>query len=142
MQIDVKPGWKAGTKVKFANLGNEVRGGTAATIVFVVEEKAHDRFTREGDDLVYKLRIPLVDALAPMPDAPPTTISTLDKRSLTIIRPAGVIKPGQDRIISGEGMPISKSQGTRKGNLKVRYEIDFPARLNPGQQEGLRKVLS
>ena len=40
LEIDVLPGWKAGTKVRFPKAGNEVPGSAEAQdLVFVVEEK-------------------------------------------------------------------------------------------------------
>jgi DnaJ-class molecular chaperone len=47
----------AGTKVRFEGMG-EGGGDT----VFVVEEAPHPRFKREGDNLVFTARVPLVEA--------------------------------------------------------------------------------
>merc|ERR1712083_700929 len=63
LEIEVKPGWKAGTKVTFAGEGNEVAPGRAQDVVFVVREEKHPTFTREGSNLLYHTKIPLVDAL-------------------------------------------------------------------------------
>eukprot|EP00960_Hanusia_phi_P048497 758974-Hanusia_phi.AAC.8 len=54
-EIQVKPGWKAGTKLTYAGEGDEYAPG---------QEKPHDRFQRSGSDLIYKVRgVKLVDAL-------------------------------------------------------------------------------
>ena len=44
--------------------GDEHLGRQAADIVFTIDEKPHALFKREGNDLVYTHRLPLVDALA------------------------------------------------------------------------------
>ncbi|KAG8965368.1 hypothetical protein FRC00_004524, partial [Tulasnella sp. 408] len=64
VQIDVKPGWKTGTRIIFPDAGNERAPGVFQTMIFVVEQVHHERFTRrEGGKLVYNAEIDLVDAL-------------------------------------------------------------------------------
>lgn len=54
IEINVKPGWKKGTKITFENKGDEQPGRIPADIVFVIDEKPHDTFSRAGDDLIHK----------------------------------------------------------------------------------------
>jgi DnaJ family protein B protein 4 len=55
-EIQVKAGWKDGTKITFEGEGDELGPGSIpADVVFVVKAKPHDRFTREGDDLHYEV---------------------------------------------------------------------------------------
>jgi DnaJ homolog subfamily B member 4 len=64
LTIDVKPGWKDGTKVTFAGKGNETQPGQpAGDLVFIIKEQHHTRFVRQGNDLVYTYKIRLRDAL-------------------------------------------------------------------------------
>jgi DnaJ family protein B protein 4 len=64
LAIDIKPGWKSGTRVTFEGKGNETQAGQPpGDVVFIIEEQKHSRFTREGNDLVYMYRIALKDAL-------------------------------------------------------------------------------
>ncbi|KAG1804942.1 uncharacterized protein HD556DRAFT_1327495 [Suillus plorans] len=140
LEIQVLPGWKSGTKIRFPRAGNEQPNGEAQDLVFVVEEKPHDVFTREGDDLICRLRIPLVEALTGVDGK--KTIVALDGRKLQISLPGGVVKPNQETRIPNEGMPIRK-QGSmkKKGDLIVRCDVVFPDRLTPSQKEGLKKLL-
>ena len=140
LEIHVQPGWKSGTKVRFPRAGNEQPTGEAQDLVFVVEEKPHDSFVREGNDLVCHLSLSLVDALAG--EGGRRTVEHLDGRKLQVTIPSGVVKPGQKTILSGEGMPIRKEGAVRrKGDLIVQWDIVFPDRLTPAQKEGIRKVL-
>jgi len=115
-------------------------------VVFVVEEKPHDRFKREGDNLIYILKVPLVEALTGPMDSTVSkkSITTLDKRviSYTVPYPStsgGIpLKPTQEIIIKGEGMPTKAG----KGNLLVRIEIVFPERLSASQAQALRQTLA
>lgn len=110
-------------------------------VVFVVEEKPHPRFTREDNDLVTKLQIPLVDALAG--SGGPKIVDTLDGRKIRVSPPAGIVKPGSESRIVGEGLPIRKAGVAKnRGDLIVRWDVAFPDRLTLSQKEGLKKVLS
>lgn len=50
--VNVKPGWKAGTKITFPSEGDEGPGGLPADLVFVVQEKPHAKLKREGNNLI------------------------------------------------------------------------------------------
>ena len=60
--------------------GDERPGTVPADIVFVIEEKPHPVFTREGNDLVYTAKLPLVDALC----GATVRLTSLDGRQLTV----------------------------------------------------------
>jgi DnaJ homolog subfamily B member 4 len=53
MTIDMKPGWKKGTKITFQEKGDEHQGRIPADVVFVIDEKPHPTFTRDGNNLIY-----------------------------------------------------------------------------------------
>jgi len=140
LEVQVLPGWKSGTKIRFPRAGNEQPTGEAQDLVFVVEEKPHERFVREGNNLVCHLKLPLVDALAG--EGGKRTVEMLDGRKLQVTIPSGVVKPNQLTTVPGEGMPIRKEGSVRKkGDLIVHWDIVFPDRLTSAQKEGVRKVL-
>jgi len=140
LEIVVQPGWKEGTKVRFPRAGNEAADGSSPDLVFIVEDKPHERFARKGDDLIAKIEIPLVDALTNESGAK-KQLEHLDGRKLQVVVPSGVVKPGQETRVPGEGMPIRRKGASGKGDLVVRWDVTFPARLTAGQREGVRKVL-
>lgn len=140
LEIQVLPGWKSGTKIRFPKAGNEQLSGDSQDLVFVVEEKPHDRFVREGNDLVCHVPLPLVDALAG--PGGKRVVEALDGRKLQVTIPGGIVKPGTQTIVPGEGMPVRKEGSVRsRGDLIVKWDITFPDRLTPSQKEGIRKVL-
>ena len=140
LEIQIHPGWKSGTKIRFPRAGNEQPYGESQDLVFVVEEKPHERFVRENNDLVTTVKIPLVDALTG--SATKQFVDQLDGRKVAVTPPSGVIKPGQTTTISGEGMRVRKAGAVKqKGDMLVKWEVVFPDRLTPAQQEGVRKVL-
>ncbi|KAJ4977353.1 hypothetical protein NE237_002459 [Protea cynaroides] len=135
LTIDIKPGWKKGTKITFPEKGNEQPNVIPADIVFVIDEKPHDVFTRDGNDLIVTQKIPLVDALAGYT----VNLTTLDGRRLTV--PINnVIHPKYEEVVPREGMPIPKDP-SKKGNLKIKFDIKFPTRLTPEQKAGIKRLL-
>lgn len=54
LTVNVKPGWKAGTKVTFPKEGDQDTGNVPADIVFVIRDKPHRIFKREGSDIRYE----------------------------------------------------------------------------------------
>ncbi|KAF9037682.1 DnaJ domain-containing protein [Panaeolus papilionaceus] len=146
LDIKVHPGWKSGTKIRFPNAGNETPSGQSQDLVFVVEEKPHPVFRREGNDLICNVKVPLVEALC----GPPPGVNKLSKqlelldgRKLQLAVPMGIVKPGQEMMISGEGMPVRKAGHVGgKGDLHVKWEVIFPTSLTSSQKEDLRRILS
>lgn len=88
----------------------------------VLQTKEHAHFKRKGDDLFYAAKIDLLTALAGGQFA----VSHLDDRKLIVtILPGEVIKPGETKMITNEGMPHYK-RPFDKGNLFVTFEVNFP----------------
>ncbi|XP_046804541.1 dnaJ protein homolog 1 [Lucilia cuprina] len=59
VSISIKPGWKSGTKVTFQKEGDQSPGKIPADIVFIIRDKPHAMFKREGSDLRYTARLTL-----------------------------------------------------------------------------------
>ena len=141
LEIQVLPGWKSGTKIRFPRAGNEQPNGEPQDLAFITEEKPHPVFTRDGNDLVCNLKIPLVDALTGSDTK--KVVELLDGRKLQVPSPVGIVKPGQETRVVGEGMPIRKQASLKnKGDLVIRWDVQFPDRLTPSQKEGIRRILT
>ncbi|XVE75172.1 hypothetical protein DITRI_Ditri12bG0074300 [Diplodiscus trichospermus] len=135
LKIDIKPGWKKGTKITFPEKGNHEPGVTPADLIFVVDEKPHPIFKRDGNDLVVNQKISLLEALTGIN----LSLTTLDGRNLTI-PVTDIVKPGHVVVIPNEGMPISKGP-SQKGHLKIKFDIIFPSRLSAEQKSDLKRAL-
>lgn len=136
LEIAVRPGWQAGTKITFEKEGDEEPGVIPADLQFVIAEKPHALYKREGPNLVHAVKLPLADALA----GTTLTIPTLDGRTLSV-PVTEVVSPGSSKTIKGEGMPISKSPGSR-GDLILKFDVTFPRRLTDDQKRQLRAILA
>jgi len=135
LTIDVKPGWKAGTKIKFQNEGDEMPHGENQDLEFVISQKPHSTFQREGDDLICNLNITLAEALTGFEKS----ITSLGNRQIPIARKS-VTQPGEEIRIPNEGMPISKMPG-KKGNLVVRCQVRFPNQITRQQALEIKRIL-
>ena len=141
IEIDISPGYKAGTKIRFPHAGNEREGEEAQDLVFVVEEAPHDRFTRAGNDLNTTEKLLLVDALTGTGST--RTITGLDGKKIPVPVPVPVVKPGAQTKIPGHGMPIRKEGQVRsRGDLIVKWDIVFPDKLSTAQRDAVRAALS
>ena len=136
LTVEIKPGWKKGTKITFPEKGNEQPNVIPSDLVFVIDEKPHSIFTRDGNDLVVTQKISLAEALTGYT----VHLTTLDGRSL-IIPINNVIHPSYEEVVPKEGMPIPKDP-SKKGNLRIKFNIKFPARLTSEQKAGIKKLLA
>mmetsp|Transcript_4494 Transcript_4494/g.7987 ORF Transcript_4494/g.7987 Transcript_4494/m.7987 type:complete len:404 (+) Transcript_4494:53-1264(+) len=136
LEVDVKPGWKAGTKVTFNGEGDEIGStGKAQDVVFIIREKQHATFTREGSNLLHHTRIPLVDALTGFK----LDVPTLDNRVLRVsVR--DMVTPNYAKVVRGEGMPSSKSPGF-KGDLIITFDVKYPDSIGEDAKEELKRIL-
>lgn len=134
VEINVKPGWKKGTKITFEQKGDDIGNMIPADIVFVIEEKPHETYTRSGDDLIHKRRINLVDALC----GTVVELRHLDGTVLAI--PIDdVIAPNRKIVQRGKGMPNSKTM--RNGDLLIQFDVIFPRHLSNEQKSVIRDTL-
>uniref|UniRef100_A0A5B6ZUA1 J domain-containing protein n=1 Tax=Davidia involucrata TaxID=16924 RepID=A0A5B6ZUA1_DAVIN len=136
LTIEIKPGWKKGTKITFPEKGNEQRGVIPSDLVFIIDEKPHSVFKRDGNDLIVTQKISLVEALTGYT----AQLTTLDGRSLTIPINS-IVSPTYEEVVKGEGMPIPK-EPSRKGNLRIKFNIKFPTRLTSEQKTGIKRLLT
>lgn len=61
LEVQIKKGWKEGTKITFPKEGDETPTNVPSDIVFVVKDKPHPVFRRDGSDIVYPAKISLRD---------------------------------------------------------------------------------
>jgi DnaJ family protein A protein 2 len=122
LQVYVDKGMRHGQKIVFSGESDEAPGQEPGDIIFVLIEKKHEVFKRNGNDLYMETTIPLIEALAGFS----FTIKHLDDRVLLVKSDKGeIINPGDIKMIANEGMPIHK-RPFEKGNLYIHFNIEFP----------------
>jgi hypothetical protein len=144
LTIDVKRGWKTGTRIVFPKEGDQGPNKIPADVVFTVKIRDHETYTRDGDDLVVVTGITLVKALTNSV----ITLTTLDERILRI--PINEIiqyvfyiisyhSPGFTKEIAGEGMPLTKTPN-KKGKLVLKFNVKFPSGFSEEKKELIKQA--
>lgn len=144
LKINVKPGWKAGTRVTFAKEGDVVPGRTPADVVFKIVDRPHKHFRRDtgtthgaAANLHYTHTLDLKDALVgTMFDVP-----TLDGRTVKVDCRNDVLKPNQSRRLQGYGLPFNKDP-SRRGDIIIDFNIVFPESLSDTSKNLIRTALT
>jgi DnaJ-class molecular chaperone len=96
------------------------------------------------DDLIYTQKIRLVQAL----NSEPVSLITLDSRRLTIAMDE-IISPQTVKMVKGEGMPIYNKEDPlnhllfkeKRGDLYIKFEIQFPKFIDPEKKEEITRLL-
>ncbi|KAH8683013.1 hypothetical protein BGZ60DRAFT_367558 [Tricladium varicosporioides] len=134
LEMDIKPGLKKGSKIKFKGVGDQEEGGQQ-DLHFIIEEKKHPLFTRDGDDLHHSVELDLKESLTGWK----RTVTTIDGKQISLEK-AGPTQPGSRDSYPNLGMPLSKKPDQR-GNFIVTYNVKFPTFLTAEQKRKLKEVL-
>lgn len=136
LTIEVKPGWKSGTKITFPQEGDQSPNALAADLIFIIKDKPHPLFKRDGSDIKYTAKLSLKNALScnftvrvPTLDGDPLTLSIKE-----------IIKPTTIKRVSNRGLPLPKDPAKR-GDLIVQFDIQFPHTLNEPTIQILQDLL-
>merc|ERR1712020_402585 len=136
LKINVKPGWKSGTKVTFSQEGDKVPGKIPADIAFIIRDKPHPVFSRDGSNIKYTYKIPLREALC----GSVIQVPTLDGKKIGVNCPE-VIKPTTTKRLPGYGLPFPK-EPSRRGDLVVSFDVLFPDNVSNNSKRTIYEALS
>ncbi|XP_056267567.1 dnaJ homolog subfamily B member 13 [Pseudoliparis swirei] len=136
LAINVKPGWKEGTRIIFPKEGDQGPNCIPGDIVFIVRQTSHSLFVRQHNDLIYKAQITLQMALIGFS----VDVQTLDGRLISI--PVNdIVHPSYHKVVTGEGMPLSQDP-ERRGNLIITFDIQFPKKLSADRKYLIKHALT
>lgn len=140
LTIDVRKGWKEGTKITFPEEGDQKPHTVPADIIFTIKDKPHTYFRRDHDNnILYTAPVSLRDALTGHTTASSVPVPTLDSRTVNIPLNS-IIKPGAKRRIKGEGLPLPKKLNQR-ADMLVEFEVVFPMELPSASIDLLKSAL-
>ncbi|MCX7621725.1 MAG: molecular chaperone DnaJ, partial [Acidimicrobiales bacterium] len=108
------------------------RGGGAGDLYVHVQVRPHERFERDGFDLICDLHVPMVQAALG---------ATIDFETLDGVEQVVVPKGTQTGMVvrfRGKGVP--HVQGRGRGDLLVRIVVDTPTELSKEQEQLLRQL--
>lgn len=136
LTINIKPGWKSGTRITFQREGDQIPGKIPADIMFVIRDKPHPLFKRESADLRHTAKITLREALC----GTKLEIPTLYGEKISLDMTKEIIKPTTSRRIIGKGIPYPKDS-TKRGDIIVVFDIKFPDSLSSVSKDILYDTL-
>ena len=145
MKVEILPGYGKNTKLTYKLQGNEAPGRKNSDLIVEIKEIEHPTFKRVNkNDLLYMHKISLKDAL----NSTPVIFNHLDGRMLNIAMDE-IISPDTCKEVKGEGMPIideanpieSVTLENKKGNLFIKFDIQFPDYINEKKKQRIISLL-
>jgi molecular chaperone DnaJ len=132
VKIEVPAGIADGQRLRLSGEGGAgAEGGRPGDLFVAVTVEPDEAFMREGDDLVYRLDITMIDATL----GTTAYIPALDG-DIELELPAGT-QPGDVKVYRNRGVPVL--QGYGRGDLKVLVNVLVPRRLSAEQRELLAR---
>jgi molecular chaperone DnaJ len=134
VSVDIPAGIAEGQRIRVAGRGHAGDAGGPSGDLFVhVSIKPHERFLRDGNDLVTVLDVP-----APMAAlGTKVVVPTLEGEEDLHVRPG--TQPGEVYEMRGRGMPLLRRPG-RRGELRVIVNVVIPRQLNDEQKKLMQRL--
>ena len=132
VKVEVPAGIAHGQRLRLSGDGGAgAQGGRAGDLYVFVAVDRDERFVRDGDDLIYRQDITMIEA------ALGTTayVPALDG-DIELKLPAGT-QPGEVKVYRNRGVPVL--QGYGRGDLKVVVNVQVPRHLSDEQREVLEQ---
>ncbi len=134
VSVKVPAGIEAGKKLRLRGKGgNAPYGGTPGDLYLKVGIVPHEKFTRDGDDLI--MSVPLTFSEACL--GAQVEVETLEGKKFNMKVPPGT--PCQSRLrIKGQGLP--HGPGGERGDIYVTIHVSVPPELNETQRTLIEKL--
>ena len=155
LEVHIDKGMKGGQTITFFGESDQAPGVIPGDVIITIEEKPHERFKRNGDNLMTDVEIDLLTALG----GGKFMIKHLDDSTLVVtIAPGEIVKQGMCQVncsrvihfdpadviddlkaIRGQGMPSQRHH--EMGDLYVKFSIKWPEHIDPSKIHLLEDAL-
>jgi molecular chaperone DnaJ len=136
LSVDIPAGISDGQRIRLSGRGHAGEsGGPPGDLYVLVTVAEHERFMRDGDDLVTAVDVPAPAAAL----GTELEIEDLLGQSVKLEIAAGT-QPGEVIVVRGGGMPDLRRRG-RSGDLRAIVNVIIPRRLSK-EQKALVKQLA
>lgn len=133
VEINIPAGVGEGMQLSVSGKGNAARhGGINGDLLVVIKEESDDRFTRDGDDLIYNLSISAVTAML----GGQVEVPTIDSKARIKIQPG--TQAGKVLRIKGKGLPDIHTR--QVGDILVVIDIAVPSHLSSAEKKMLEDL--
>jgi molecular chaperone DnaJ len=132
-QVDVPAGVDSGSTLRLSGRGAAgPRGGTAGDLYVHLKVTPHERYLRDGDDLVTVVSVSIAQA------ALGTTVKlpTLDGDEEISVPPG--TQPGKEFVLRQRGVP--RLHGRGRGDLRAELVVEVPTKLTDQEADLLRQL--
>lgn len=131
--VKIPAGVEEGNYLPVAGKGNAgKRGGEAGDLIVVIEEKEHPHFIRNGNDIIYNLKISFPDAVL----GAKYEVPTLDGVEKIKIEPGTV--PHSMIKLHGKGIPNLNHYGS--GNQIIVVDVHIPKSVSSEEKNMLKEM--
>jgi len=131
-QVDVPAGVDTGSTLRLTGRGAVgPRGGGAGDLFVHLRVRPHDRYERDGFDLVTVVEVSIAQATLGVS----LQLPTLDGDENLVV-PAGT-QPGREFVLKRRGVPRLQSSG--RGDLRVMISVKVPSKLSDEESQLLRR---
>ena len=132
-QVDVPAGVDSGSTLRLSGRGAAgPRGGGAGDLYVHLRVAEHERYWRDGNDLVTEVPISIAQAAL----GTTVVLPTLDGDEELLV-PAGT-QPGREFVLRSRGVP--RLQGRGRGDLRAQLVVEVPTKLDEEEAALLRQL--
>ena len=133
ISIDIPAGVEDGMQLSLRGYGNAgLRGGDPGDLLVAIEEKPHEFFTRQNNNIFYELFISFPDAAT----GTSVEVPTLQSKARFKIEPG--TQSGRIFRLKGKGLPQVNSYAT--GDLLIQVNVWTPQSVTSEEKELLEKL--
>lgn len=129
INVRIPAGIDTGSRLRMQGEGEAgSNGGPAGDLYITIVVRSHERFSRDGYNLICQMDIDFIQAAL----GAEIDLALLGGVNHKMVIPAGT-QPGDILTVKGKGIPHLHSQ--RSGDLKVVIQVKIPTKLNKRQKE-------
>jgi molecular chaperone DnaJ len=131
IKVNIPSGVSNGNYITLRGQGNAGRrGGSAGSLIVLIEEKKHEHFDRDGNNIYYNLTLSIPDAVL----GTEVQVPTLKGKAKLKIDPG--TQPGKMLRMRGRGIQGLNNSGD--GDQYVRLNVYMPEDLSDKQKEAMK----
>jgi molecular chaperone DnaJ len=130
VEVKIPNGIHDGNTLDFIGMGHGVKGGSAGRLIVKVFIKKHDKFTRSGDDLKYRINLTYPQLVL----GDKVEVPTIDGKKLRVTIPP-YSNVGDNLRVVNKGLNKMKQQ--IRGDKIIILDIEMPKLLSDEEKEAV-----
>lgn len=133
IKVNIPSGVTNGNYITLRRQGNAgIRGGEPGDLIVLIEEKEHEHFVRDGNDIYYDLLVSIPDAVL----GAEVEVPTLKGKAKVKVEPG--TQPGKLLRMRERGIHGLNNTGT--GDQFIRVNVYVPKDLTPEEESRIRSL--